>query len=240
MKILNESDYQSIKRRLLLPFEKTIALSFLNPYSYYMIRNSEQYVNMDGYFIDGMLLKNCLAFKYGIKFDRLSFDYSSFAGDFIKFCEQNELSISFIGGTEEEMRKFSTHLNHFYPKLKITLLRNGYFPSPLSLFSFLSSLIETDVVILGLGAPLQEQAALIVKNNNLSKLVITCGGFISQTAARDDYYYAFVKKFNLRWLQRVILHPHVRRKFLSKYPIFLIKFSGEFFYYKIQEWKRKF
>ncbi len=78
---------------------------------------------------------------------------------------------------------------------------------------------------MAMGAPLQEIAAAKIHEKNNHKLVITCGGFITQTSIKDDYYHPMSKKLGLRWLQRIVMHKHVRDKVLKKYPSFVIRYT---------------
>jgi UDP-N-acetyl-D-mannosaminuronic acid transferase (WecB/TagA/CpsF family) len=240
MKLLSNNDYEKLKIFLLEPSDNSAAISFVNPFSYYLLKNSKTAKEIDGFFIDGLLLIKCLNVKLNTNYHRISFDYSSIAGDFLQFCEKNYISISFIGGSTSDIIRFNLHLKKLYPSLIVPSLRHGYFSNQTDLFFYFKNLPKSDVIILGMGAPLQEEVAILAKKQKISKLILTCGGFISQTAMRDDYYYPIVKKLNLRWAQRIILHKHVRRKVISTYPIFLIKFLIESLKYKINKCKKKY
>jgi N-acetylglucosaminyldiphosphoundecaprenol N-acetyl-beta-D-mannosaminyltransferase len=83
---------------------------------------------------------------------------------------------------------------------------------------------RVDIVVLGLGTPLQERTALDLARRTTGRFFVTCGGFISQTAARGDYYHSWVKALGLRALQRIILEPHVRKRVIKDYPIFVARY----------------
>lgn len=229
LKIYSLSDYHLIKDFLLQHQFETKAISFVNPFSYYMMLEGE-YVSrgVDGFFVDGGLLVSLLKLRDGLRVERVSFDYSSIAEDFFIFCEQNKLRVSFVGATPNEMEAFLLHICKKYPKMLLGFCCSGYFSSDCHRAEVVEEVSKSDVVVVGMGAPLQENFSLDVKEFGCAKLVITCGGFFSQTSMRDDYYYSFVKKLGVRWLQRLILHKHVRHKVFREYPKFIIKYlSGK-------------
>lgn len=81
-----------------------------------------------------------------------------------------------------------------------------------------------------MGSPYQENFSISLKNsfgNSRLKLIITCGGFLTQTSIKTDYYHPIIKKTGLRWLQRMVMHKHVRDKVFSKYPSFILKYFVE-------------
>jgi N-acetylglucosaminyldiphosphoundecaprenol N-acetyl-beta-D-mannosaminyltransferase len=75
-----------------------------------------------------------------------------------------------------------------------------------------------------MGTPYQEDFALLAKKFLKSSFIITCGGFLTQTSIRPDYYSPLVKRLGLRWLQRAIYHKHVRRRLIVDYPKFMIRY----------------
>lgn len=58
-----------------------------------------------------------------------------------------------------------------------------------------------DIVIIGMGSPIQDEFSILLKKLLPSlKCIITCGGFITQTSIKDDYYFPIVKE---AWLKMV-------------------------------------
>lgn len=79
-----------------------------------------------------------------------------------------------------------------------------------------------------MGTPYQENFAQIIKSlNDKGIVVLTCGGFLTQTSMRADYYYPLIKKLGLRWLQRIVMHQHVRQRVIKDYPKFLLTYLYE-------------
>ncbi|EJL7009021.1 WecB/TagA/CpsF family glycosyltransferase, partial [Vibrio cholerae] len=111
-----------------------------------------------------------------------------------------------------------------YPKLKINYRRNGFFNNKIEVEDIVFNVLKSDFIILGLGTPKQEDFSSYLHSIYPGKIIFTCGGFITQTAIKNDYYFPIVKKLGLRWLQRAIMHKHVRRRLLYDYPIFFYKY----------------
>ena len=73
-----------------------------------------------------------------------------------------------------------------------------------------------------MGTPYQERFSVSLKKLLTSPAtIITCGGFLTQTSIKADYYHPLIKKLGLRWLQRMVMHKHVRDRVLKKYPKFI-------------------
>ena len=79
-----------------------------------------------------------------------------------------------------------------------------------------------------MGTPIQDQFIIEAKDSCPNvKLMFTCGGFLTQTSIKSDYYHPLIKKFSLRWLQRMVMHKHVRQRVIKDYPKFLISYLYE-------------
>lgn len=56
-----------------------------------------------------------------------------------------------------------------------------------------------DILIIGMGSPYQEKFAVKIKKENINiPLTFTCGGFLTQTSIKADYYHPLVKKFGFK------------------------------------------
>lgn len=227
-KIYSFDFYESLKEGLLLNFTDCKAISFINPFSYYMLSdNKEISGGIDGFFIDGALLCYLHNATKKNKVKRISFDYSSISGDFLDFCNEKKLRVSFIGATDLELKVAMEKFSVKYPDINYGYSRDGYVKKCDERILF-DGVDGSDVVIVGMGAPYQEEWALKIKKNCNVKLIITCGGFLTQTSIRDDYYYPIIKTLGLRWLQRMACHKHVRDKVFKMYPAFLRRYVSEF------------
>jgi len=221
-------DKSFFNKILRVDHSKSYFVTFLNPFSYNVFLNKPELIGeFNAFFADGALLVTVHNLFNKDKIDRLSFDFSSIATDVLEYSENNNLSISFIGATEEELQGTLVNIKKLYSKLNIVYTRNGYFNNKEDYKECFNSLKDTeiDILIIGMGSPYQEEFAIKVKNKCINiPLVLTCGGFLTQTSIKADYYYPWIKKLGLRWLQRAIMHRHVRDRLIKDYPIFIVKY----------------
>ncbi|CAK6712087.1 putative glycosyl transferase [Vibrio harveyi] len=231
MKLANYEEYESLKKRLVKEDDCNFLVTFTNPFSYYLLKDLKLEDEFEHIFSDGVML--CILYRLfkKEKVDRISFDFSSIALDFLNFCLEKNIKVGFVGASQEEVDKSIVEINKKIRRGHISFYRNGYFISDEEKEAFYSEVRKNkiDVMIIGQGAPLQEITAVELRNNcpNL-KLSITCGGFLSQST-NGDYYPKYISKLNLRWAYRVFKHEHVRKKFFGSYPKFLLRFFRESF-----------
>lgn len=202
----------------------SVIISFLNPFSYYEVsKNKELVEQVDYYFSDGSLL--CVLHNLFLeKISRASFDYSSIAASFLQTVELKKKRIAIIGATEKENSKAVNTLQTQYSQLEIVYYRNGYISNIDEVINELNKSCP-DVILVGMGTPYQEEFSIKIKEHLLTPtLIITCGGFLTQTSIKPDYYHPLIKKLGLRWLQRMVMHKHVRDRVLKIYPKFICKY----------------
>lgn len=210
-----------------IKFNRCNLYSFVNPYSYYLIHGSE-YENSFTYFADGILLValNNLTSKNKIK--RYSFDFTSLANPIFKLAEEKSLRVSLIGGTKEEVESAKVVITKKFPEINIVFAHHGYIKDSVSNVIGSLSMMKPEIIICGMGTPLQEEFLLHCKKRIPSlKLGFTCGGFLSQIASDENYFHPFFDRFHLRWLQRFVRHGYVRKRVLIDYPTFIFRFLKE-------------
>lgn len=201
-----------------------VLCTFVNAFSYYDL-SDDMVEEIDYFFSDGILLTKLNNFFFNdLSIDRVSFDSTSLAYPFFKFCENEKLRIGLVGATQEEIENFVNFIKTRFPSLNVYFYSSGYgFDEEV----VLSNSLFCDVVVVGMGFPNQERFLLKVKDrysqkDNL-KVAITCGGFFSQHQHKD-YYPKFVDKLNIRWLYRLLFTKHVFKKVIKKYPSFLFRY----------------
>ncbi|EOC7459408.1 WecB/TagA/CpsF family glycosyltransferase [Vibrio cholerae] len=208
--------------------------TFANPYSYYLLKNNSLNERFDFIFADGSLLVYLYNFILSIngkakscKIKRYSFDFSSLAEDFFIFSKKNNIKIAIVGGCKDEIEKTVSVIESKY-SVNIVYYRDGFFElNDKHIYAQMCN-ADIDFLISSMGTPRQEEFLLRVKDlcPNISS-GITCGGFVTQTAVKPDYYHPIVKKLGLRWLQRAIEFRHVRKRLLNDYPLFVFHFLYE-------------
>jgi UDP-Gal:alpha-D-GlcNAc-diphosphoundecaprenol beta-1,4-galactosyltransferase len=212
--------------------EKQTLVSFVNPFSYNeLIKSPEIIDGIDYFYSDGSLLQRLHnIFHPKSKVARLSFDYSSIAGDVFEYSQNNSIKIALVGGTSSEILKAKENIERSFPTLEITYVRSGYFDDQQDKNETFRLIEQSgaDILIVGMGTPIQDQFIIEAKVSCPNvKLMFTCGGFLTQTSIKSDYYHPLIKKLGLRWLQRMVMHKHVRQRVIKDYPKFLISYLYE-------------
>lgn len=202
-------------------------VSFINPFSYKIISQNDRLIEeVDHWFVDGELLCKLTNFTRKEKIERASFDMSSVAVDFLNNSSENNVPIALVGAKSEEIDTAVVNLKGLYPGLDISYSHHGYLQKcDFKRICEEISQSQAKRVVVGMGTPMQEEFALAVKQYcSEVQLVATCGGFLTQTSIKADYYLPIVKKLGLRWLQRAIMHSHVRKRLFKDYPIFVFRY----------------
>ena len=217
-------------------FEKITSVAFsdemIRPFNITYLNNSSylkvRYMDFTGFThigADGSLFKVLFnLFSKHKKIRRTSFDFTSNAPEFFDYINKNDLKVCFIGGTNSDIYDFENLLISQDTSHEKFGFYSGY---PLdegfaSWADFLADIevSDYDVVVLGLGAPLQEKISILIMNLYESVSTVTCGGFISQCAmdSRFDYFPYLFNKLNIRWMYRVFRESHVLRRLIFDYP----------------------
>ncbi|MDW2318790.1 WecB/TagA/CpsF family glycosyltransferase [Vibrio sp. 1159] len=206
----------------------SIKVTFVNPFSYNLVEQRSEYKDVfDGVYVDGASLVKIFNLMHGANISRYSFDFSSIASDVLEFAVENSKKVAFIGGKQEEISLAVENIKLQYSGIDIVFYRNGYFNTDQELVECLKSLeeLKVDLIIVGMGTPYQEDfISKIDSHLEQNFIAFTCGGFLSQTAVKGDYYHRWVKKLGLRWLQRAVSNQHVRKRLVSDYPRFFVKY----------------
>lgn len=178
----------------------------VNPFSYHLVRKQQELFNqMDGLYVDGMLMCKLIDLMWKTKTPRLSFDMSGMAVDLFERLNNNSETIYFIGSKQEALEATLSQIKNGYPNIHIAGYRNGYFSSQKKRIEVIHNIVNLNpnFTIVGMGSPLQEQFCLDLKNAGYKGIAFTCGGFLHQTANRLRYYPDWVNKYNLRAFYRL-------------------------------------
>lgn len=209
----------------LLPGRTTKMVTFLNPYYIECLKNrTDLYSKFDYICSDGFLpiWLNKFFCKQSRSF-RISFDMTSLAK--IVFDNIGQHRVYFIGSKQADMDSFINIISSSYPKMKICGYHHGYIKGQYDdiIIQILKS--EPSVVIIGMGAPMQDEFAVLLNERGFRGTIYTCGGFFHQTTNNLNYYPNFINKFNLRWIYRMFKEPYVIKRVLFYYPIFIFHYS---------------
>lgn len=232
LKKISETKFKGNKNKI-----KQGIYTFVNPYSYLIARKKPELFNdFDGVFADGTLFVFLFnLFFPKLRINRVSFDMTSLGKEILMFSNQNNKKIFFIGAKEHEIKATINILKKKFSELNICGYRNGYLNSEDEKINVYKNLLEInpDIVVVGMGTPLQEEFLSGLKGMGWKGTGFTCGGFLHQTANKLYYYPKIINKLNLRWLYRLIREPYSRKRFFKIYPIFPFIFLYDVILYRL-------
>lgn len=214
------------EKSLLLPEKPTKLVTFLNPYYIETLKGmAELYEKFDYICSDG-ILPVWMNQLWGVeKTERISFDMTSLAKEVFEYCSINGDGIYFIGSEVEKIDSFINVIRKNYPFLNIKGWHHGYIKERFDDMVKIIMSSKANVVIIGMGAPIQDQFAVYLKDKGFSGCVYTCGGFFHQTTERLNYYPEWINNWNLRTLYRLIHERYVWGRVFRYYPRFIVFYS---------------
>lgn len=199
----------------------------LNPY-YLVMLKPEDYLNYDEFdYIcsDGMgpLKMNNI---YGLgKSERLSFDMSSMAGPVFNDAIANKKGLYLIGAKEGEIERSVETIRKSFPGLNIIAFHHGYIKGQEETITDEIIASGAQICVIGMGAPMQDEIAVMLKHKGFVGTVYTCGGFIHQTQENIVSFPKWTNKLGLRWLYRLFTQRGMLKRLLQTYPIFVVTYS---------------
>ncbi|WP_085603533.1 MULTISPECIES: WecB/TagA/CpsF family glycosyltransferase [unclassified Pseudomonas] len=180
----------------------------------------EQNPSTVAYFCDGMLMSTFMSRVTGRTIGRVSFDFTSIADVVLRSAEQQGKRVYFVGARQAELDLFISKIKTLYPQLSIAGYHNGYFDAAQA-EGIRADICRSaaDILIVGLGAGLQEQFEQDALRAGFRGVAFTCGGFIRQEAlATRQYYPALINRLHLRAFYRMYREPHTIKRYLIDYP----------------------
>lgn len=198
--------------------------AFINPFSYMQLRKHKNlFQSIDRVLVDGQLL--VLVFKLlGVaSLQRKSFDMTSLAVDVFQEAAEYGRRVYLVGTTSVAIEGAVRNILSRFPNLNIVGYHHGYLDSgdlETQVFSEIRHK-SADIVVVGMGSPLQELFLVKLKQSGWQGTGFTCGGFFHQTASGIDYYPRWADKLNLRWLYRIYDEPKLFKRYFLQYPLAL-------------------
>jgi N-acetylglucosaminyldiphosphoundecaprenol N-acetyl-beta-D-mannosaminyltransferase len=165
-----------------------------------------------------------LGLVLGSRIQRYSFDFTSLANPVFEYCSESGAGVYFLGSSQSDLSEFLDVIKVRHPTLNIVGAANGYFDDEAS-DSRASDIIQSgaEVVILGMGAPKQDDFSISLRNAGFKGTSFTCGGFMHQTASsHGDYYPKIINRLNLRFIYRMLKEPNTIKRYCVDYPICLV------------------
>lgn len=202
-------------------------ISFVNPYSWILLKDysaAESFL----FFADGILVVKLHNLLYKRKIHRFSFDDTSIAPNIFEEINKHRLRVGLVGGKPGVALRAKQLLEAKYPGLQVIQAHAGYFNSEDEKKAVQRDLLSLDVVIAGMGTPLQENFLLELKAQFQWKGVgFTCGGYLDQFVKSEGkpYYPVIIDQLQLRALYRFYSEPRrLFKRYFCYYPMFVILF----------------
>jgi len=228
-----------LKGRILdVPVENGLT-TFLNPYSYLMIRRDLSLLeSIDTFLIDGQLLVAFFKVLGIADLERKSFDMTSLAPEVFTAGANCGDTVYLVGSTPDTIGVAAENIAARFPGLDIAGYHHGYLDDDVDACKVIEEIKakSISIVVVGMGAPRQEQFLVRLRESGWGGSGYTCGGFFHQTATRIDYYPRWADRLNLRWLYRIYDEPKLARRYFILYPWALCLIVWDF---KIQPLLRK-
>lgn len=156
---------------------------------------------------------------------RLSFDMSSMAPIVFQDMIKHGESLYVLGAKPNEVDKSVETIKHHFAGIKIAGFHHGYIKDCKA--DVVREIMQSGakVVIIGMGAPMQDEMAVMLKRAGFVGSVYTCGGFIHQTQERIVSFPTWTNKLGLRWLYRIFTQSGMLKRLVETYPKFVISYS---------------
>jgi N-acetylglucosaminyldiphosphoundecaprenol N-acetyl-beta-D-mannosaminyltransferase len=201
--------------------------SFINPFSMLKLGEADHHIvqGIDHLYVDGISLIKFITTFLRKTVDRYSFDDTSMAPVVFNFVKDNNLTLAIIGTTQPNLEKSVDILQKRYG-LSVSYTRNGFFESADERRNVVQSIRQNniDVVICGMGTPLQEIFLVELKEAGWTGYGYTCGGYLHQLATKETYYPKVFDKLNIRWVYRIYDEPKLFHRYFVLYPVFAYQF----------------
>ena len=133
--------------------------------------------------------------------------------DFFSVINKNnkDYKIYFLGGKKEIIEMAQKNMSEKYPGLNIVGVHDGYFDNKNNkeaekIISDINSK-QTDILLVGMGAPKQEKWIYNNKNKLSAKIFIGVGGSFDVMSGKIKRAPIFFQKLGLEWLYRFLKQP---------------------------------
>lgn len=151
--------------------------------------------------------------------------------DLFKVAEKNSYRFYFLGDENAVIQKFVTMVKKKYPKLIIAGFHHGFFHKDIELSEQIVRDISTktiDVLIVGMGMPLQETWINKNKNHLNVKVIISVGALYRWYTHTEKRGPKLLTDNGFEWLTRLLMYPkNVWKRYVFEIPNFLYLIIAE-------------
>ena len=155
---------------------------------------------------------------------RLSFDLSTMAGPVFRDMMEHGESLFVLGAKPGEVERSVETIKKNFEGRKIAGFHHGYIKDCKN--EVINEIIKSEakVCIIGMGAPMQDEMAVLLKRAGFIGSIYTCGGFIHQTQETMVSFPEWTNKLGLRWLYRIFTQSGMLKRLIETYPKFVVTY----------------
>lgn len=189
--------------------ESPFLVGFVNPLGVKLVRGDPAYradINrMDLVFCDGIALAIAVRRVARWPMARISFDTTGIAPCVFRLAEEHGRTMALVGGRPGVAEAAAARIRESFPHLRIVVAADGY----RRIDDLLRTILDAapDIVVCGMGAPLQEAFLATLADSGWRGVGFTCGGYLDHLVDRFDFYPSSINRLNLRWLYRLAREP---------------------------------
>jgi N-acetylglucosaminyldiphosphoundecaprenol N-acetyl-beta-D-mannosaminyltransferase len=194
-----------VSHRPAMPF----LVTFVNPFAVKLVGSDPAYRanlhRMDLVFCDGIALVWAARRIAHRSIERVSFDSTGIAPSVFSIAQEHGRTIALVGGRGGVAKAAAARIRENFPRLRIVSAVDGYRTSEDLIRTIIG--VDPDIVVCGMGAPLQEAFLMALAGAGWSGAGFTCGGYLDHLVDRFDFYPSVINRLNLRWLYRLAREP---------------------------------
>lgn len=155
---------------------------------------------------------------------RLSFDLSTMAGPVFRDIISHGESLYVLGAKPGEVDKSIDTIRRNFEGIQIAGFHHGYIKDCKN--TIVEEIVSSGAkaCIIGMGAPMQDEMAVLLKRAGFVGTVYTCGGFIHQTQDTMVSFPTWTNKLGLRWLYRIFTQNGMLKRLIETYPKFVVTY----------------
>ena len=207
--------------------EQAVLISYLNAATFNLAYEDPDHARrleaFDCVYADGQ------AVVWGARARRIPIPERVNAGDFTQEMMQalaaDGRRVALIGGRAGEAERAAERFRGWAPRLQIVLARDGYFPEQeAGAIAAQIDRADPDLVLLGMGAPRQEQWACRWAGQGRPRVWWCVGALFEYYAGARRRAPRWVRRIGMEWAFRLMLEPcRLWQRYLIGNPLFILR-----------------
>ncbi|RFF29244.1 WecB/TagA/CpsF family glycosyltransferase [Wenzhouxiangella sediminis] len=153
--------------------------------------------------------------------------WADFGWDLAEFCQDNDISMYFLGGREGVANRARSRLVERFPRLRVLGAHHGFFDKTGGDSDRVVNEINQlgpDILVVGFGVPIQERWILENQSRLATRVIMTGGNCFSFLAGIESRAPQWMHQNGLEWLYRLMKEPfRMSRRYILGNPLFLIR-----------------